>query len=45
MKGLAKVYGIEHADCISVNATDVPMADVDAAVVAAIASIPALVEE
>ena len=23
VKGLAKVYGIEHADCISVNATDV----------------------
>ncbi len=35
----------KHADCISVNATDVPMTDVDAAVAAAIASIPALVEE
>ena len=30
---------------MSVNATDVPMTDVDAAVAAAIASIPALVEE
>lgn len=45
VKGLAKVYGIEHADCISVNATDVPSTDVDEAVAAAITSIPALVGE
>lgn len=45
VKGLAKVYGIEHADCISVNATDVPTTDVDAAVAAAIAGIPQLIGE
>lgn len=45
VKGLAKVYGIGAADCISVNATDVPTTDVDAAVAAAIAGIPQLIEE
>ena len=45
VKGLAKVYGIEHADCISVNAIDVPTTDVDAAVAAAIAGIPQLFGE
>ena len=45
VKGLAKVYGIEHADCISVNATDVPTTDVDAAVATAIAGIPQLIGE
>ena len=45
VKGLAKVYGIGSVDCISVNATDVPTTDVDAAVAAAIAGIPALIGE
>lgn len=45
VKDLAKVYGIGAADCISVNATDVPTTDVDAAVAAAIVGIPALVGE
>ena len=45
MKGLAKVYGIGAADCISVNATDVPTTDVDTAVAAAIAGIPQLIGE
>lgn len=39
--GLAKVYGIEKADCISVNATDIPTTNVEEAVEKAIASIPA----
>ena len=45
VKGLAKVYGIGAADCISVNATDVPTTDVDAAVATAIAGIPQLIGE
>lgn len=39
--GLAKVYGIEKADCISVSATDIPTTNVEEAVEKAIASIPA----
>ena len=38
--GLAKVYGIPKADCISVNATDIPTTDIEAAIEQAIASIP-----
>ena len=45
VKGLAKVYGIGAADCISVNATDVPTTDVDTAVAAAIVGIPQLIGE
>ena len=39
------VYGIVHAVCFSVNATDVPTTDVDAAVATAIAGIPQLIGE
>lgn len=40
VKGLAHVFGIGQAECISVNATDIPTTNVDEAVAAAIASIP-----
>lgn len=43
IKGLCKVYGIGQAECISVNATDIPTTDVDKAVADAIASIPELI--
>lgn len=45
IKGLAKVYGIEKADCISVNATDIPTTNIDEAIEKAIASIPEHIAE
>lgn len=43
IKGLCGVYGINSAECISVNATDIPTTDVEKAVVDAIARIPELI--
>lgn len=43
IKGLCKVYGIGQAECISVNATDIPTTDVSKAVADVIAGIPELI--
>lgn len=40
IKALCHVYGIDQAECISVNGTDIPTTNVEQAVADAIASIP-----